>query len=310
MTNPLRSCRLCPRDCGTDRTVSKPRGFCRCGEQPYIVNSYLHHWEEPCISGTDGIRGSGAVFFSSCQLRCVYCQNNDFSRKETGTAFTPQMLSELFLRLQDEGAYNINLVTPTPHIYSIISAVELCKGHLNIPLVYNTSGYEKPETITLLNDYISVYLTDMKYFSAELAGKLSSAPDYYEFASTSLAKMLIKNIIFNKYGDQTILENGVLVRHLVLPGHYHDSLDIIDRVADIFDSFSVNGEPPALFSLMSQYTPNSDSSLPAGMNRKILTLEYQTAKKRCISRGMSGYFQDISSAKNGYVPEINKTTIN
>ncbi len=287
-------CRLCPRQCSVARTESEKGGYCGCTSIPFVAAACLHLWEEPCISG---INGSGTVFFSSCNLRCVYCQNIDFSRKETGRACTPDELADIFLSLQEKGAHNINLVTPTPHVYSIVKALEICKNDLTIPVVYNSSGYETEETIGTISNYADVFLMDYKYFSNNTAIEYSDAENYSLFASNALeaAMKTHGNIAF---GEDGLLKRGVIIRHLVLPNHYKDSLSVLEEIKRITDGKSF------LFSLMSQYTPNKDPRLPKALQRRTTTLEYDKVCEYAKALGFKGYFQMRSSAKEGYVPKV------
>lgn len=287
-------CKLCPRQCSVLRTESKKGGYCGCTSIPFVAAASLHLWEEPCISGRCG---SGTVFFSSCNLRCVYCQNIDFSRNETGTVCTPEKLADIFLSLQEKGAHNINLVTPTPHVYSIIEALEKCKDKLVIPVVYNSSGYESEETISLISDHIDIFLLDYKYFSDDIAIKYSDAKNYSVSASGALEAVL-KTHGNMTFGEDELLKRGIIVRHLVLPGHYKDSFAVLDEVKRI-----TNGES-IMISLMSQYTPNDSPLLPKALKRKTTTLEYEKVCAYAQDLGFKGYFQMRSSAKKGYVPVV------
>ena len=188
MNDMMSSCVLCPRECGVDR--SKHRGFCGCSDVMHIDKVMLHQWEEPCISGTDKQRGSGAIFFSGCSLKCVFCQNRQISRSECGTAVSSAGLADIMLDLQNKGAYNINFVSPTHYTVGIMAAIDLCRDSLNIPVVWNTGGYEKPDTIRMLGGYADIFLTDFKYASPDKAALYASAPDYPEYALASLKEMV------------------------------------------------------------------------------------------------------------------------
>ncbi|MBE6551991.1 MAG: radical SAM protein [Ruminococcaceae bacterium] len=288
------TCRLCPRQCSVIRTASEKGGYCGCTSIPFVAAACLHFWEEPCISGT---KGSGTVFFSSCNLRCVYCQNIDFSRKETGIPCTPEKLADIFLSLQEKGAHNINLVTPTPHVYSIAEALDLCSDKLNIPVVYNSSGYESADTIDLMSKYADIFLLDYKYFSDDAAREYSDAANYSRFASEALAKIL-KTHGKMTFDDDGMMKRGIIVRHLVLPNHYKDSLDVLEEINRI------TGTDNIYISLMSQYLPNNDPHLPKALKRKTTTLEYEKVCRHAQDLGFKGYFQMRSSAKEGYVPTV------
>lgn len=258
----------------------------------------LHKWEEPCISGNpDTSGGSGTVFFSGCVLRCVYCQNYKISGGGFGLEISVERLSEIFLELQDKGAYNINLVSPTPYVPQIIKALDRVKDRLEIPVVYNTGGYERTETLRALSGYVDIYLPDIKYFSDELAVELSSAPNYFETAMKAVDEMLRQTgkPVFD--GDN-MLKSGVIVRHLVLPYHYRDSVEVIKRVGERFGQ-------DILFSLMSQYTPCHKAREIPRLNRRITTFEYQKALDAVYSAGLDGYMQQRSSAKEEYTPPFN-----
>ena len=298
-------CELCPRKCGVDRTVS--RGFCKMGEQITAARAMLHFWEEPCISGE---RGSGAVFFSGCVIRCAFCQNYEISAENRGREISKERLAEIFLELQESGAQNINLVNPTHFVPQIKSALVIAKKRgLSLPIVYNSGGYERVETLKLLDGLIDIYLQDLKYFDRELARSLSQASDYFETAMSAIAEMLrqtgapVFDSSSEKSGDNRPLLRGTIVRHLVLPGQYKDSIEIVKRLAEQF------GEN-ILFSLMSQYTPagrvKSDPAL-SKYNRRITTFEYRKVLDAAIDCGLRGYMQEKSSAKEEYTPDFDFT---
>ena len=282
-------CTLCPRQCGADR--SKANGFCRAGDKLRIARASLHHWEEPCISGD---KGSGAVFFSGCVLRCIYCQNHDISAENKGADITTERLAEIFLELQDQGAHNINLVNPTHFVPQIIEALDMAADDLHIPVVYNSGGYERVETLRMLEGYIDIYLPDVKYFSEE-AAKLSSAPNYFDTAMSAVEEMLRQTGRPQFEGD--LLKKGTVVRHLVLPYLYKDSVEIIKRLGESF------GED-ILFSLMSQYTPFYKAKEHPRLDRRITTFEYNKALDAVIEAGLQGFMQERSSAKEEYTPEF------
>lgn len=279
--------------CGVDR--AEQRGFCGMSEEITAAKAMLHFWEEPCVSGT---RGSGAVFFSGCVMRCAFCQNYDISSENSGRVITDERLAEIFLELQEKGAHNINLVNPTHFVPQILRALETAKKRgLSLPIVYNCGGYERVETLKMLDGAIDVYLPDIKYFSDELAHKLSSAPNYFNTAMNAVAEM-IRQVGKPQINERGEIMRGVIVRHLVLPGEYKDSLEIIRRLGTEFRS-------DILFSLMSQYTPfgrvKTDPTL-AKMNRRITTFEYRKALDAAIEAGLEGFMQEKSSAKEEYTP--------
>lgn len=294
-------CTLCPRKCRADRDNGE-RGFCGETAQLTAARASLHLWEEPCISGT---RGSGAVFFSGCVLRCVFCQNYDISSRGVGKPITVERLCGIFLELQAQGAHNINLVNPTHFTPQVINALEAAKRRgLTLPVVWNSGGYELPETLRLLEGLVDVYLPDVKYYSDELARRLSSAPDYFETAMAALDEML-RQTGAPVFSPEGLLLKGVVARHLVLPWEYRDSIEVITRLGRRFGG-------KILFSLMSQYTPfgrvKTDPAF-SRMNRRITTFEYQKALDAALEAGLTGYMQEKSSAKEEYTPEFDFTGI-
>lgn len=294
----LKNCTLCPRNCGADRT--KTVGFCGATEHIKVARAALHFWEEPCISGT---KGSGTVFFSGCNLACRYCQNYDISIGGFGETITVKRLAEIFLELQSDGAHNINLVTPTPYWPQIMAAIDLVGEKIKIPFVANLGGYEKPETIRMLKGYIDIFLTDVKYQSSDISKKYSSAPDYFGFAMDSLSQM-ISLCGAPKFDDEGIIQSGVIVRHLVLPGCRKDSFEVLKSLAERF------GTEQFVLSLMSQYTPNGHLEDYPELNRRITSLEYHSVVDLALEFGFeSAYMQQKSSAKEEYTPPFDLTGV-
>ncbi len=293
-------CTLCPRQCGVDR--AKSVGYCGMGESVTAARAMLHYWEEPCISGE---RGSGAVFFSGCVLGCVYCQNYDISTKRKGREITEERLSEIFLELQGQGAQNINLVNPTHFVPQIKRAIIAAKERgLSVPIVYNSGGYERAETLRTLEGLIDIYLPDVKYFDNELARRLSNAPDYFDIAMEAVSEM-VSQTGKPKFDESGMLLRGTIVRHLVIPGCYKDSVKVIRRVGERF-----GGE--ILFSLMSQYTPFGKVLTDPAFskyNRRLTTFEYRKALDAVYAAGLEGYMQERSSAKEEYTPEFDLSGI-
>lgn len=288
------NCSLCPRNCHIDRTSSF--GFCQSSSQIKAARAALHHWEEPCISGT---RGSGAIFFSGCTLRCCFCQNYSISSETYGKEISEQKLAQIFLELQNQGAHNINLVTATQYLPSILNALDRIKDKLNIPVVYNSSGYEKPETIRLLKDYVDIYLPDLKYFSSKLSQKYSKAEDYFKVASNAV-KLMIEQTGKPVFDSDGILQKGVIIRHLVLPNCRKDSITLLHWIKETLPDKSY------LISLLSQYTPFYKSHEYPELNRRITTYEYESVLKEAISLGLvEGFMQEKSSAKEEYTPPFN-----
>ena len=289
--NVYESCSLCPRECHVNR--NQQTGFCQCTSHLKAAQASLHHWEEPCISGT---RGSGAVFFTGCTLKCCFCQNYKISSEGLGKEITPSHLGDIFLRLQDEGAHNINLVTATQFLPSILTALDKVRHKLSIPIIYNNGGYEKPETLKILKDYIDIYLPDLKYYASELSARYSKASDYFFVASQAISTMIEQKgkPVFDQQG---LMKQGVIIRHMVLPGCYKDSLKLLHWIKENLP------ENHFLLSLLSQYTPYYKSKDYPEIHRRITTYEYQKVLKEAIDLDLSqGYMQEKSSAKEEYTP--------
>lgn len=296
-------CTLCPRMCRVDRTQTT--GFCGCGTVIRAARAALHLWEEPCISG---IHGSGTVFFSGCTLRCRFCQNYRISEEQFGRELTPEELSRVFLRLQDQGAHNINLVTATQYLPGITGALDLAGPQLHIPVVYNCGGYERTETVEALSAYVDVWLPDLKYQNSELSARYSGAPDYFDTASRAVEQMIRQtgSPVFSDYTERRadgsvrscrLMERGVIIRHMVLPGQKEDSIRLLRWIAASL--------PPRQYyiSLMSQYTPyRTDPKYPE-LNRRITSYEYQKVVDTALNLGLDlGFMQKKSSAREEYTP--------
>lgn len=300
----LQSCTLCPRTCGVNRLAGET-GV--CGETANIraARAALHFWEEPCISGASG---SGAVFFSGCSMGCVYCQNQSISHGQVGFSLTSDQLAAAFLRLQEQGANNINLVTPTHFIPQIKEALLLAKARgLLLPIVYNSSGYERPEILRELDGLIDIYLPDFKYFSTELSTKYSHCPDYTQFAKEALAEMVRQvgaatfsgNPEEDEYTDQNLMTKGVLVRHLLLPGALEDSKQVLSYLYHTYgDSIFI--------SIMSQYTPLAHVEASPELNRRITEAEYNALIDYAIDLGISNAFiQGDGVDEESFIPQFN-----
>ncbi len=285
------NCHLCPRNCGINRNISV--GFCGCDSTLKAARAALHHWEEPCISGT---RGSGAVFFSGCTLKCCFCQNHLISQGTLGKELSPKRLGEIFLSLQEQGAHNIDLITATQFLPQILPALDFVKHKLHIPVIYNCGGYEKTETLALLKDYIDIYLPDLKYFDSSLSWRYSKAKNYFEIASEAIPYM-IEQTGGLRYDTQGILQKGVIIRHMVLPGGKEDSIQLLHWIKENLPKGKY------LLSLLSQYTPFYKSSDYPEINRRITTYEYNKVLDTAISLGLTqGFMQEKSSAKEEYTP--------
>lgn len=296
--NMIYKCTLCPRKCGADRSNST--GICGAGSSVIVARASLHKWEEPCISYKNG---AGTVFFSGCNLHCCFCQNNKISNKLFGKEITDKQLADIFLRLQEDGADNIDLVTPTHFVPNIINALDMVKHKLDIPVVFNCGGYELKETIDMLEGYIDVYLPDMKYFSSDISSKYSNAPDYFEYASEAILAMIkqVGKLTFNSEGG---LMKGTVIRHMVLPSHRHDSIKLIEWIADNTSRDDV------LVSIMNQYTPfDFISEEFSELKRKVTKMEYNSVINRAAELGLKGFTQERSSASEDYVPDFDLSGI-
>lgn len=279
-------CNICPRKCNIDRAVST--GFCASPEAFRIARAALHFWEEPCISGR---RGSGAVFFSGCNLKCVYCQNFKISRENKGVEVSDERLIEIFESLIAQGAENINLVNPS-HYAARLSAL-LKKWKSPVPIVYNSSGYESVETLKALDGLIDIYLPDFKYIRSDKAARYSAAQDYPEIAKAALAEMSRQTGKAVFEGD--MMKRGMIIRHLILPQNTNSAIAIIDYIAENF--------PEAYLSLMAQYVPCTELADFSEINRKITPREYDKVVDHAVEKGITKLFiQEISSADKKYIP--------
>ncbi len=290
----MAECRLCPRECGADRE-SGGLGVCRVGSEIKLARAALHFWEEPCISGE---RGSGTVFFSGCSLGCVYCQNRDISSGKVGKTVTRERLVDIFFELEGKGAHNINLVTPSHFIRDIAWAVSEAKRRgIGIPFVYNTSSYEKVSELKRLDGLIDIYLPDMKYYSDELAKRYSRVLDYFEVASAAIREMVRQtgDVCF----DGDMLKKGVVVRHLILPGHTEDSMRILEHLHGEYGD-------KIFISIMNQYTPmpGIEREYPE-LGSRVADEEYDFVVDCAISLGITqAYIQDGEAASESFIPDF------
>ncbi|WP_458458772.1 radical SAM protein [Pseudobutyrivibrio sp.] len=291
----LKSCRLCPRSCNIDRT--KTLGICQVSNRVKVARAALHFWEEPCISGNNG---SGAVFFSGCSLHCVFCQNEEISHGKVGQEITIDELAGLYMDLQNQGANNINLVTGTHYIPQIVESVTIArKKGLNIPIIYNTSGYETVESLRLLEGIVNTYLPDFKYMDNSLALKYSHAKDYPDVAKEAIAEM-VRQCGKPQFDNNGFIKSGVIVRQLLLPGNVKDAKAIIKY---LYETYSDN----IYISMMSQYTPmpHIASKYPE-LNRRVTKREYDSLINYAIDLGVDNAFiQDRAVAKESFIPEFN-----
>lgn len=291
--NPLEQCSLCPRKCNKNRTKGQI-GYCGMSAEIKIARASLHMWEEPCISG---VNGSGTVFFSGCPLKCVYCQNRNIAIGSTGKRISVERLSEIFLELQEKGAHNINLVTPTHYVPQITVALDYAKRNgLHIPIVYNTGSYENVETIRLLEGLVDIYLPDCKYFDREIAAKYSNAPDYFEIASAAIAEMMRQ--VGEPVFEGNLMKRGVIVRHMILPGYTKDSKKVIEK---LYEAYGDN----IYISIMNQYTPLYQMEHYPEINRRITAREYEKVVDYAISLGVENAFiQEGETAKESFIPDF------
>lgn len=280
-------CDICPRKCNIDR--SKAVGFCGMTNTVKLAKADVFMWEEPCISGTNG---SGAVFFSGCNLRCCFCQNFQISNQNFGKEISTKRLAQIFKELEDKGVHNINLVSPSHFVNQIIEALKIYRP--NIPIVYNSNGYESVETIKKLKNYVDIYLVDLKFCSSELSQRYCKANNYFEVATAAIKEMISqkpKVIVQNG-----IMKQGVIIRHLVMPNQTADSLKILQWIAD-------NAKGNCLVSLMCQYTPYFNAKNFPEINRKLKPIEYKIVLTRANELGLTnGYAQDMSSATEDFIP--------
>ena len=285
----IKACTQCPRNCGARRDDFVGAGFCRMGALPVVARAALHQWEEPAISG---IRGSGTVFFTGCSLQCVFCQNYSIStRREVGKVVTPKELHEIFLRLIEQGAHNINLVNPTHFALPIIEALSIEK--LPVPVVYNCGGYESLETLQKLEGLVDIYLPDLKYATDELGKKYSGTPDYFTRASAAILEM-VRQTGPARYMDDGMMKSGTLVRHLILPGNTKNSIAVLQWLHDHL--------PENPVSLMSQYVPCGRAGEFPEINRTITRREYEKVRDALFSLNLDGYMQGRSAAKKDFIP--------
>ena len=287
-------CNLCPRECNVDRGLGKT-GFCKVPNQIKVARAGLHFWEEGCISGREG---SGTVFFSGCNLRCVYCQNRKIAEGVYGKEITVDRLAAIFLELEKQGANNINLVTPSHYVLQIIEALKMAKRQgLTVPVVYNSSAYEKVETLKLLEGYVDVYLPDFKYMDDEIGKKYSNAPDYSQVAKEAIAEM-VRQVGTPCFDDREIMKKGVIVRHLVLPGFTDDSKEIIKYLYDTYGN-------DIYISILSQFTPLSYLKEYPEIDRKITEAEYDDVVDYAIKIGVeNGFIQEGDVALESFIPDF------
>lgn len=290
----LENCMICPHKCGVNRLEGN-KGRCKCDDKLKIALASLHMFEEPCISGENG---SGTVFFSNCNLNCIYCQNYEISNLGKGKEITIEHLAEIFLKQQEKNAHNINLVTPTMYVYQIIEAIKIAKSKgLNIPIIYNSNGYENIETIKLLNGYIDVYLPDLKYYTNELSKKYSKVDNYFETATKAIKEMY-NQVGQAKFDENGLIKKGVIIRHLVLPNHIQNTKNILKWISD-------NMPDDIYVSVMAQYFPTYKAKYDDLINRKLNKKEYNEVLNYLYSLDLeNGYIQELGLHEEEYVPNF------
>lgn len=290
----LEKCELCPHKCKVNR-IKKLLGMCKATDKIKIANDSLFYWEEPCISGDNG---SGAVFFSNCNLKCVYCQNYDISWNGVGKEISTQELADIFLNLQKQNANNINLVTPTIYVFQIIEAIKIAKKNgLNIPIVYNTNGYENVETLELLKGYVDIYLPDLKYAYDDIAKKYSGIDNYFEIATKAIKYMYnqVGDVVLDKNG---LIKKGVIIRHLILPNNIENSKAVLRWIKQ-------NLGDKVYVSVMAQYFPTYKAKNIDELNRKITKKEYNEVQDYLFSLELeNGYIQELGEHEEEYVPDF------
>lgn len=288
----MECCTLCPRRCGARRTDEAGFGFCGLPETLRIARIAPHLWEEPPISGT---RGTGAVFFSGCTLRCAYCQNADISHRNAGRPFSVPELADRMGRLVDMGMHTISLITATPYVLSILKALEIYRPP--VPLVWNTSGYETVETLRLLDGVIDVYLPDLKHFSPAMGQLCAHASNYFDTASAAITEMC-RQTGAPEYNGEGVMTRGTLIRHLILPGLTSESIALLDWIAETLP-------PGTPVSLMRQYVPCNNVSIK-GLDRPITAREYRRVRDHMLALGLPGFVQERAAASAEFVPAFNQ----
>lgn len=288
----LEDCTLCPRMCHVNRRAGQ-RGFCKMPDTVMAARAALHMWEEPCLSGK---RGSGAVFFSGCTLRCIFCQNHEIADGSCGREISRERLSEIFLEIQGKGAANINLVTAGHFLPQVIEALENARKHgLRLPVVYNSSGYERIESIRMLAPYVDIWLPDFKYMDSDLAKELSHAADYPQIAKAAVAEMVAQSGP-TAFDEDGYMQSGVIVRHLLLPGHTRDSKAVLKYLHDTYGN-------KIFISIMNQYTPLPQVKDVPPLNRRVTKREYQRVLQYAWDIGIEqGFFQDGETAAESFIP--------
>lgn len=290
----LEKCQICPHECKANRSIGN-KGRCKCDNTIKIALASVHHYEEPCLSEENG---SGTIFFTNCNLNCMYCQNYEISQLEKGKEISIEKLAEIMLKQQEKGVNNINLVTPTMYAYQIIEAIKIAKKQgLKLPIIYNTNGYENVETIRELKGYIDIYLPDLKYFSNDIAKKYSNIDNYFQIATQAIEEMYeqVGKAIFNEKG---IMQKGVIIRHLVLPNHIQNSKHVLKWIKE-------NMPEDIYISIMAQYFPTYKAKQDELINRKLTKKEYKEIENYLYTLNLkNGYIQELGEYEEEYVPNF------
>ena len=294
------SCTMCPRACHVDRTAGQ-KGRCHVDARIRVARAALHMWEEPCLSGRSG---SGAVFFSGCALGCIFCQNREIASGKAGLVISEARLAEIFLELQEKGANNINLVTAGHYVPQVIRALACAKSQgLRIPIVYNSSGYEKAETLRQLEGLIDIYLPDLKYLTPELAAAYSHAPDYPQYAMEAISEMVRQQpqaefMPEDRTEASPIMRRGVIVRHLLLPGHVREAKKVVGYLHETYGD-------QIYISMMNQYTPMSEKFADPNLNRRVTKREYERLLDYAAEIGVeNGFYQEGATADESFIPKF------
>lgn len=290
----LEKCQICPHECKVNRSIGN-KGRCKCDNTIKIALASVHHYEEPCLSEKNG---SGTIFFTNCNLNCIYCQNYEISQLEKGKEISIEELAKIMLKQQEKGVNNINLVTPTMYVYQIIEAIKIAKKQgLHLPIIYNTNGYENVETIKILKGYIDIYLPDLKYFSNDIAKKYSNVDNYFQIATQAIKEMYkqVGKAIFNEQG---IMQKGIIIRHLVLPNHIQNSKHVLKWIKE-------NMPEDIYVSIMAQYFPTYKAKQDELINRKLTKKEYKEIENYLYTLNLkNGYIQELGEHEEEYVPNF------
>ncbi len=296
MLDKLKKCEICPHNCKANRLDGK-MGRCKCNDKVKLALASVHHFEEPCISGKNG---SGTVFFSGCNLNCKFCQNYEISQLGKGVEISIDELADIFIKQQSKGVHNINLITPTMYVYQIMEAIKIArKNGLNIPIIYNSNGYESIETIKSLNGYIDIYLPDLKYSNNEIAKKYSNVNNYFEIATKAILEMY-NQVGTAEFDENGMIKKGVIIRHLILPNYILNTKNVLKWIKN-------NMPEDVYISIMSQYFPTYLAKEDEHINRKITRKEYREVEKYLETLEIeNGYMQDYCSCDNeeAYVPKF------